>query len=386
MEHRILPPNLTEAFMSVRRVVASLLLPTVLLLGLSPSPAQAQDPGPSPLETDLPDSAATKVFVLGSTHLSRVADQFEPSMVDSLITLLDEYRPDAIGVERRSGRQIAAMERWGGPFREVLDRVASTSLHHGNLIRKRAGWTWSEANWQADSLLAVARSDTMALGAEGRLALVQSLAAAYRLPTAALHWKYLPPEDRSSQTVLPDTTVVDLNKRLTAANEVYSIGMRLAHERGHQRLYPIDDQTNRDLAVKAAQSPYDAIGDSMSRAIKTNPVFQRADSLEEAALDEGTFLPYYRYVNQAKVGRADVDLQWRTMLEVDLPGDVGRKWLALWETRNLHSVGHIQRMVSQHSGEKILVIVGSSHKPFYDTYLRQMMGVKVVDADEVLSP
>ena len=349
------------------------------------APAAAQQPGAdeSPLATDVPESTATKVFVLGTTHLSGVADQFEPSMVDSLITLLDAYGPDAIGVENRSGRQIAAMERWGGRFEAVLDRYAGTSVHHGHLIREQAGWTWSEANRRADSLLAVARSDTTRLGDEGRLALIQHLLAAYRLQTAALQWKYLAPEARSAQSVLPDTTIADLNKRLTAANETYSIGMRLAHRRGHQRLYPIDDQTEKDLAMEPGRALMSAIGDSMRQVFDTHPVFQRADSIEKAALEEGTLLPYYHYVNQEKVGRADVNVQWRTMLEVDRPDKSGRQLLALWETRNLHSVGHIQRMVAQHPGERVLVIVGSSHKPFYDTYLRQMMGVKVVEAEDV---
>jgi len=370
--------------MPIRTVLVALLFSAAPLLGLTPSFAQAQQPDPSPLATDLSDGEATEVFVLGTAHLSGVADQFEPSMVDSLITVLDAFGPDAIGIEGRSGRQIAAMERWGGRFDEVLDRYAGTSLHHGNLIREQADWTWSESNQRADSLLTLARSDTTELGAEQRLTLIHNLLGAYRLPTAALQWKHLAPEARSSQGVLPDTTAEDLNKRLTAANETYSIGMRLAHKRGHQRLYPIDDQTEKDLAGETGQTVFEALGDSLGQEFDTHPIFQRADSLQKAGLREGNLLPYYRYVNQEKVGRANVDLQWRTMLEVSLPDNAGRRWLALWETRNLHSVGHIQRMVSQHPGEKVLVIVGSSHKPFYDTYLRQMMGVKVVGAEEVL--
>ncbi len=370
--------------MPLLRLSVSTALAALLFLT---TPASAQDPGSdeSPLSTDIQDDKATRVFVLGTTHLSGVADQFEPAAVDSLITLLDAFGPDAIGVENRSGRQIAAMERWGGRFEKVLDRFAEPSLHHGNRIREQAGWTWSEANRRADSLLALARSDTTELGAEGRLTLIHNLMGAYRLPTAVLQWKHLPPEARSTQSRLSDTTVADLNERLTAANETYAIGMRLAHRRGHQRLYPIDDQTEKDLAAEAGRTLMKAIGDSMRKAFDTHPVLNRADSLKKAGLEGGNLLPYYRYVNQKHVGRANVDLQWRTMLEVDLPNDVGRQWLALWETRNLHSVGHIQRMVSQHSGEKVLVIVGSSHKPFYDTYLRQMMGVHVIEAEEVLS-
>jgi len=40
-------------------------------------------------------------------------------------------------------------------------------------------------------------------------------------------------------------------------------------------------------------------------------------------------------------------------------------------------------MIAQHPGERVLVVVGGSHKPFFDTYLRQMMGVKVVEAEDV---
>ncbi len=36
---------------------------------------------------------------------------------------------------------------------------------------------------------------------------------------------------------------------------------------------------------------------------------------------------------------------------------------------------------SQHSGKKVLVIVGSSHKPFFDAYLLQLMGVTVGQAE-----
>jgi len=266
--------------------------------------------------------------VLGTTHLSGVADQFEPAAVDSLITLRRVWARC-----NRRGEPLRAADRGHGtvgrPLQRGPDRFAEPSLHHGNRIREQAGWTWSEANRRADSLLALARSDTMELGAEDRLTLIHNLMGAYRLPTAVLQWRHLPPQARSTQSRLPDTTVADLNERLTAANETYAIRMRLAHRRGHQRLYPIDDQTEKDLAAEAGRTLMKAIGDSMRKAFDTHPVFSRADSLKKAGLEDGNLLPYYRYVNQEKVGRANVNLQWRTMLEVDLPNDVGRQWLAL---------------------------------------------------------
>jgi len=347
------------------------------------SPTAAQQPADSPLATNVPDSAATKVFVLGTPHLAGVADRFEPSMVDSLIAALDAFGPDAIAVEKISGRQTAAMEKWGGPWDRVAQRFAGTFLYHGHRVQEQTGWSWSEAHQRADSLLAVARSDET-LSADARLTLIKSLTAAYRLPSAVLQWAYFTPDGRSAATPLPDTVRAALNKRLDAANEVYSIGKRLARERGHQRLYPIDHQAEKDLAIPIFRPLMKAMGDSMRNALASDPVLQRVDSLEEAGLENGELLPMYRYQNRDEVGRADARIQWKTMLDVDLPNDAGRKWMVLWETRNLHMVGHIQRVVSQHPGGRVLVIVGSSHKPFFDTYLRQMMGVTVVEAAEVL--
>jgi hypothetical protein len=223
------------------------------------------------------------------------------------------------------------------------------------------------------------------MGQDGRLTLVQSLTAAYRFPSAVLQWRRLSPDARAAQTTLPDTTAVALTDRLTAANETYSIGMRLAHERGHQRLYPVDHHGSKDLLLPIygplQKSP---VIDSMRAAFKRNPVLRRKDSLMQAGFRGGSLLRMYRYVNSDTMAQTDVDLQWRSWLRADLPDGIGRTRLALWETRNLHMVGHIRRVTAQHPGGRVLVIVGSSHKPFFDAYLRQMMGVHVVDAERVL--
>lgn len=372
--------------MSVRRTLVPLLL-TVLLLVFSSSLAQAQNPDSSPLATDLPDSAATKVFVLGSMHFSDFEERFETSMIDSLMTALRDFAPQAVAVERLPGRDIAAMERWGGPYKKYVqqDYFGGTFLHHGHLIRKQAGWSWSEANRQADSILVVARSAPDAFSVEDRLALTRSLTAAYRLPSAFLQWKSLSPEERSAQDVLPDTTIEDLNKRLDAANEVYTIGTRLAHERGLQRLYPIDYQAHR-IPKAEVSSLYGATMDSVGKALMSHPTIERMFALQKSGLTSGSLLPLFRYINTEKWSRDRVDLHWKELLRRPTPENAGAAGVALYEMRNLHMVGRIQRMVAQHPGERVLVVVGASHKPFFDAYLRQMMGVKVVDADAVLSP
>jgi hypothetical protein len=201
-----------------------------------------------------------------------------------------------------------------------------------------------------------------------------------------LQWRHLAPDARAAQAALPDTVATALDERLKAASETYSIGMRLAYQRGHQRLYPVDHHGSKDLLLDIYRPlQKSAVVDSMRAAFERHPVLRRADSLEQAGLRRGSLLRMYRHRNSDAVARADVDLQWRPWLRANLPDDVGRTRLALWETRNLHMVGHIRRVTSQHPGGRVLVIVGSSHKPFFDAYLRQMMGVQVVDAAAVLS-
>lgn len=360
---------------------------SLLLLGLAvPSPhAQPSDHEASPLATTIPDSSETEVFVLGSIHLSNVADQFEPSMIDSLMMALEAFAPQAIAVERLPGREIASMERQGGFLEEYVQSsyFGGSFLHHGHLIRQQAGWTWSEANRRADSLLAAARSDAGAFGVEDRLALIRSLTAAYRLPSAFLQWTYLSSEERSAQSVLPDTTARDLNERLDAANETYTVGTRLAHERGLQRLYPIDYQAQRAPKTEI-DSLYNATMDSVGKELMSHPVVQRTLALQKSGLKSGSLLPMYRYMNTEQWSHDRVDLHWKELLRRSTPENVGPAGVALYETRNLNMVGYIQRMVSQHPGERVLVVVGGSHKPFFDTYLRQMMGVTVVEAEDVL--
>jgi hypothetical protein len=301
------------------------------------------------------------------------------------MTALEAFAPQAIAVERLPGREIAAMERWGGRYKKYVQKeyFGGAFLHHGHLVRKQAGWTWSEANQRADSLLTVARSDSETFSTENRLALIRSLTAAYRLPSAFLQWKYLSPEKRSTQSVLPDTTAEDLTERLDTANETYTIGANLAQERGLQRLYPMDYQAQR--IPKSEIAPlYNTVMDSVGKKLMSAPMVKRTFALQKSGLKSGSLLPMYRYMNTAKWSHERVDLHWKELLRRSTPEDVGQAGVALYETRNLEMVGEIQRMVSQHPGERVLVVVGGSHKPFFDAYLRQMMGVKVVDAETVL--
>ena len=62
-----------------------------------------------------------------------------------------------------------------------------------------------------------------------------------------------------------------------------------------------------------------------------------------------------------------------------MPPYYGRQYVAWWETRNLRMVANIRASFGNKPGARVLSIVGTSHKPYYEAYLGMMHEVKLVD-------
>ncbi|WP_445666132.1 hypothetical protein [Fodinibius sp. AD559] len=190
------------------------------------------------------DINKTKVLVLATHHISHYEDDFYPTLVDSLINILENYSPTIIGVEELSGAQIAEMERRGGPYESWLISFAKEQLKYGSAAQKALDISWQDADMKADSLLGNVQS-AKEIANSTRLELINHLLASYRLHTAVLQWSYLSEEDQSNQSVIPQSTVEGLRKILNAADETTSISLRLAHRLNLQRVYPIDDHLEK---------------------------------------------------------------------------------------------------------------------------------------------
>ena len=59
-------------------------------------------------------------------------------------------------------------------------------------------------------------------------------------------------------------------------------------------------------------------------------------------------------------------------------------WVAGWEIRNLRMVANVRETFRERPGARVLSIVGSSHKPWFDGWLGQMQGVDIGDIMAVL--
>jgi hypothetical protein len=64
--------------------------------------------------------------------------------------------------------------------------------------------------------------------------------------------------------------------------------------------------------------------------------------------------------------------------------NVTRQYVAWWQARGLRMAANVIEAAGNQPGAKVLVLVGASHKTYFDAYLNQMHDIELVDAQSVL--
>jgi hypothetical protein len=162
------------------------------------------------------------------------------------------------------------------------------------------------------------------------------------------------------------------------------IAARLAVRLGLDRVYPTDDQSD-EIQSPTWVADYTAF---VSEPWRQEMIQRRAfaplmNAAQNVRTPEET-LSTYRMLNTARAGRTDSDGQWLSQITRPSPNHAGRARVAAWEARNLRMVANIREVAANYPGGRILAIVGSAHKPWFDAYLRMMSDVEVVNAEEAL--
>jgi hypothetical protein len=207
-------------------------------------------------------------------------------------------------------------------------------------------------------------------------------AAAGNLGSAATQWLRLVATERRAGDGIDAELANALDDLSVRRNENYLIAAALAARLGLDRVYPTDDHTSDRIQAEAPLGLEDAM-----RAIwrgERPPLALRAQALEKA-LDSGeTVLAYYQFMNRADVGEAFVRADMGKAFATSSPGEHGRRYVAWWEARNLRMVANVRSALGAKPGARALVIVGNTHKPYFDAYLGLMHEVRVVPTARVL--
>lgn len=317
----------------------------------------------------------TQVLVLGTVHLSEMPKDFKRESLDPVIDRLAAFNPDVITIEAISGEQCDMAARhpaiYGAEGLAPYCRKADTA-------KAATGLDVPAAIAEVRKTL----SDWPAMPAPAqRRHLAALFMAANEDASALVQWLQLPRSERRAGDGLNDALVAMLEKSAVRNNEGSLIASRLAARLGLQRVHAIDDHTGDNVDVSDAAAFGKAIQQAWDTATASvQPMRERQDALTKA----GDMLALYRYINRPDVLRVVVDGDFGAALRDASPLHYGQIYVAGWETRNLRMVSNIRAAFRERPGARVLSIVGSTHKPWFDSLLGQMQSVEIVDAEQVL--
>lgn len=325
----------------------------------------------------------TQILVLGTMHLSGTPETFDPAVLEPLLDRLAAFRPDAIAIEALPGRQIDQMWAYQASYPGVASRYGGRATVMAALASIGVGLDMPAADAELRRTLA----DWPATPTAADRRRLAALFAASGDPSSAMvQWWRLPSEESVADENVTAALAEHFATYETPArrNENTLIASRLAVRLGLDRVYPTDDQT-AEIQSPTWEADYTAFVSEPWRAeLAQDPAFRPfIEAAQNTRTPEET-LQTYRMLNTARAGRQDSDGQWLSLMTRPSPNHAGRARVAAWETRNLREVANIREVAAAYPGGRILVIVGSAHKPWFDAYLRMMSDVEVVDAEQVL--
>lgn len=353
----------------------------VVVAGASPVAAQQQRAfDPRSYQTQHVGQP-TQILVLGSPHLSGTPDNWDSSVLAPLFAKLAAFHPDAIAIEALPGRSIAQMWDYRASYPDVAHDYGGRAMVLAALARNSLSLDMPDAEAEVGRTTASwPASPTPAQ----RRRLAALFAASGDPASALVQWWRLAPADR-----IPDDSVSRLLADQLATyetpprrNENYLIASRLAVQLNLDRVYPMDDQSDDGSPTFAHDFEtfsgpiYEALGHD-SRFAPLRDAAQHLRTPDET-------LATYRFLNSSTAGRTDSNGQWLSLITRASPNNAGRQRVALWEVRNLRMVANIREVAAHTPGGRVLVIVGSAHKPWLDAYLSMMSDVRIVDAEAVL--
>jgi hypothetical protein len=318
-----------------------------------------------------------KVMVLGSVHLSQMHDGATAPSLEPLLARLAAFRPEVITVEQIPGEACEQMGRYPDfyPAEGIAPYCDSTAK-----ARKATGLDVPVAVEEVHRVL-------VAWPAHPTPAQRRHLAALFLAAgdhaSALTQWLQLTKTEQHTGDGLDAALVSLLDELATRQDESLVLGARLAARLGLPRVFPVDDHTGDNIDVTDAQGFGNAIRAAWDSAKAT--VAPRRKH-EQELFEHGDLLALYRYINRPDVLQAAIEGDFGAALRDRSPEHFGQLYVAGWETRNLRMVANVRAAFRERPGARVLAIVGSTHKPWFDSLLGQMQGVDIVDVEQMLRP
>lgn len=386
-------PNLGDARIQRRPTMHKILSLLSLLCALAtPAHAQRHDVSrtsgaPGQLSdvasaVTLADQAAIRrggrvqIAVLGTTHLRDAPKSIQPQAFDPLVARLAAFKPDLIAVESLSGAQCDYLHAYSYAYEDT----AKTYCFDTSVARDTLKLEGAAAEREMDEMFSSGLQWTPAR----RRRLIALFLAVGEPASACVQWLRLPVAERVADEVLSTALVAQIEKKLSQRSEDSLIAIPLAVKLGLERIYPVDDHTG-----DRATGPIDeAVWQADMTRLWQNPRAAARHALLAKARDrvvaDGDVLRWYRWLNSTEEARLAVASDFAAAAGDNGVHRTGRAYLSYWETRNLRMAANVREVVGRFRSNRALVVVGTSHKPYYERYLGITSDVQVFAIDALL--
>ena len=318
----------------------------------------------------------TRVLVLGTTHLNQLPEgAFDPSHLTLVLERLEAFAPDIIAIEAVGGRTCDQIARYPHLYEGVYENYCRDLAPALDAL----AMTQPEADAAAFELLN-AWPETPAAADRRRLAAL--LYGAGERWSAALQWAQLDPQDRIAADGVSEALVEQLERLSASRNENNLLGVELGARLGLETLAAMDDHSADAIYARAP----DTLGPVIQSVWSTDVPGQtemRARAQSYLGSAEGV-LAGYRYLNSPAYQEGIIAGDFGLAAATPDEDAVARQYVAWWQTRGLRMAANVIEAAGNHPGATVLVIVGASHKPYFDAYLDQMHDVELVSVDAVL--
>ena len=318
----------------------------------------------------------TRVLVLGTSHLNQLPEQaFDPSHLSLVMDRLEAFDPDIIAIEAIGGRGCEQLRS----FPDLYPGVADRYCWEPDLALESLGMSQAEAASAAEEAL---RDWPEAPTASDRRRLTALLYGAGEPWSATLQWARLEEAERIAADGVGEALIARLDRHLASRNENKLIGVDLGLRLGLDTLAAMDDHTADLIQARAPEELGPAIQSVWGQDHPLDTQYRGLQATylgsPEGIRDGYLFLnsePYQRYVIEGDFGLAAASP------EADA---VSRQYVAWWQARGLRMAANVIEASGNQPGARVLVIVGASHKAYFDAYLDQMHDVELVSVEEVL--
>lgn len=317
-----------------------------------------------------------EVLVLGTPHLSAKKDTIPKAHLSLLLEKLVDFSPDIIAIESSNGISCSIFKEYKAVYGQVWDNYCLDTTH----IQTSLKITPAQALVKANEMLDVPESQ---LTDNIRRKMTAYFYAAGWTDSAALQWLQLTPHQRTAQNGINEELKAWLDKRILSSSESISIAAKLGAKLGLRYLHPMDDHTSDIVFYNAPNELWQVIQNIWQHDSENELAYQeKAKKL--LGSPEGV-LAYYRFLNNTWSQQVTIEADFGAAAQREDNNNVARRYLAWWQSRGLKMAANVVEATARNPSAKVLVLVGASHKSYFDAYLNQMHDFKLVPVNSILN-